>query len=120
MWVTLFLELCFIGCYAWLNYFDFVEAANLGLVAVPSEAKSEIVRPVMPHTSSKVKESEEKKVPQQRPSNIGFNNEGKIVRTHKGELKPYDSSKLSTIIRQGGSRSDYWQEMKAKLDAAKA
>lgn len=130
MWVTLFLELCFIGCYAWLNYFDFVEAANLGLVAVPSEAKLEKVRPVVPHTSSKVKESEEKKVPQQRPTNIGFNNEGKIVnegtklsiicRTHKGELKPYDSSKLSTIIRQGGSRSDYWQEMKAKLDAAKA
>jgi len=130
MWVTLFLELCFIGCYAWLNYFDFVEAANLGLVAVPSEAKSEIVRPVVPHTSSKVKESEEKKVPHQRPSNIGFNNEGKIVnegtklsiicRTYKGDLKPYDSSKLSTIIRQGGSRVDYWQDMKSKLDAAKA
>ena len=129
MWVTLFLELCFIGCYAWLNYFDFVEAANLGLVGGQSEAKLEIVRPVVSQTSNKVKDSATKIAAEHPPNNIGFNNEGRIVnqgtklsivcRTHKGELKFYDSSKLSTIIRQGGSRSDYWQDMKSKLDAAK-
>ena len=125
MFVTLFLELCFIGCYAWLNYYDFREAAELGLVSVGSTEESKRRSTIKP------KEVKESNIPQQRTANaIGFNNEGKVLdeggklkilcKTRNG-LKAYDSSYLSKLVSstQGQPKHSYWVEMRDKLKNAK-
>jgi len=125
MLVTLFLELCFIGCYAWLNYYDFREAAELGLVSSGSNEESSRRSTIKP------KEVKESTVPQQRTANaIGFNQEGKVLdeggklkilcKTRNG-LKAYDSSYLSKLVSstQGQPKHSYWVEMREKLRNAK-
>jgi hypothetical protein len=125
MFVTLFLELCFIGCYAWLNYYDFREAAELGLVSAGSTEESSRRSTIKP------KEVKESNVPQQRTANaIGFNNEGKVLdeggklkilcKTRNG-LKAYDSSYLSKLVSstQGQPKHSYWVDMRDKLKNAK-
>jgi hypothetical protein len=125
MFVTLFLELCFIGCYAWLNYYDFREAAELGLVSAGSTEESKRRSTIKP------KEVKESNVPQQRTANaIGFNNEGKVLdeggklkilcKTRNG-LKAYDSSYLSKLVSstQGQPKHSYWVDMRDKLKNAK-
>lgn len=125
MFVTLFLELCFIGCYAWLNYYDFREAAELGLVSAGSTEESNRRGTIKP------KEVKESTVAHQRTVNaIGFNQEGKVLdeggklkilcKTRNG-LKAYDSSYLSKLVSstQGQPKHSYWVEMRDKLRNAK-
>lgn len=126
---TLFLELCFLLCYTWLNYYDYRQAIEEGLLTFKSYHKAPEIVGKVPQSKEQSKAKEE---PAQR-GGIGFNQEGRIIKegdkllilckTRRG-LKAYDSSYLSTLLneaeRKGQPRAEYWREQRAKLQAAKA
>jgi hypothetical protein len=132
---TLALELLFLLCYSWLNYYDFCQAAELGLIGGQSSKQSspkvaidtDFIKQSSGESLSKVKEE-----PSQRGGGIGFNNEGRVFEEGgkllilcktRGGLKAYDSSYLGTLLRdaerKAQPRADYWREMKCKLERAK-
>jgi hypothetical protein len=125
--VTLILEFSFIGCFFWLQYYDFRAAIDLGIIKSHKEAKQTVITKPAP-TVTEMQDA------QPRPSsntNIGFHNEGKIVlkdgepaiycQTEEG-LKPFSKSVLAVYIsrdkkRGNFKRAEYWQAMKSKLSS---
>jgi len=133
MWlgvVTLVLELCFLFCFGWLNYYDAQEAAYYGYITSQKGSKEVRKGSSKTPTNTQVQQKKEGSKPQQRKVVQGFRKEGDIVKdgnkftivceTQKG-LKPYDSSSLSRLIRttEGQPKNSYWLEMKQKLIQAK-
>ena len=130
--VTFALELLFLLCYGWLNYYDFAQAVELGLISGQSSKQSPPQVPINTDFTKQSLDQVEKEQPSQRGGGIGFHNEGRVFeeggklvilcKTQRG-LKAYDSSYLGTLLRdaerKGQPRAKYWREMKAKLEAAK-
>jgi hypothetical protein len=117
--VTLLFEIVFVCCFCWLQYYDFRQAVELGLIA---SGNNRIEPKIKTISTDIVKDTE----PQQRPAtNIGFNNEGRILYEgdkkkilcvkSSGELKAYTKSELSTLIgdalrKNKPERAKYWQQ----------
>lgn len=122
--VTLIFELLFIGCFLFLNHYDFHEACELGLLEANNTFES--TKSERKSTTKPIKVEEQK--PHQRPANgIGFHNEGGIIdgkilcKKANGELKAYSKSQLSTLAgdaeRKGNEdRAKYWIEKRTKLE----
>ena len=133
MWlgvVTLVLELCFLFCFGWLNYYDAQEAAYYGYITSQKGSKEVRKGSVKAPTNTTPQPKQVVSKGSQRKVVQGFRKEGDIVKdgnkftivceTQKG-LKPYDSSSLSRLIRttEGQPKNSYWLEMKQKLIQAK-
>jgi hypothetical protein len=121
--VTLGFELLFILCFVWLNYFDYRQALELGLITLQSFKST-------PESTAKAIQVPKVEQEAQQRGGIGFNSEGKILndggrlkilcKTRAG-LKAYDSAYLSTLCSgtKGQPKNKYWQDMRQKLEAAK-
>lgn len=130
--VTLFLELCFLYLYFWVNYYDFREACKVGLITPQSKVQSKQQAPVNTDFKEQSKKESLGSGAGQRGSGIGFNQEGRIVKEGsklkilcevKDGLKAYDASYLSTLFREadkkGQPKAEYWKEKLEALRKAK-
>ena len=118
--VTLALELIFILCFYWLNYYDYREALESNLLTFKSFKSS---------SKTTVKPKKVIKVDEAPSQSIGFKAEGKIVREEgklkilcktRAGLKAYDKSYLSTLVSstKDQPKNSYWLSMKKKLEEA--
>ena len=127
--VTLVFECIFILCFLWLNYYDFREALEKGLVSFKS-SKS-FTKSSKSSSNSRKSSSKSSKVEVAAAQRIGFNTEveGKIVEeagklkilcSTRSGLKAYDKAYLSTLISatKGQKKNSYWKEKKEELERA--
>ena len=127
--VTLAFEVVFILCFYWLNYYDYREAVELGLVT--SKSSKSFTKSSKSSSNSRKSSSKTSKVEVAASQRIGFNTEveGKIVEeagklkilcSTRSGLKAYDKAYLSTLISatKGQKKNSYWKEKKEELERA--
>lgn len=142
--VTLLFDLGFIACFLWLNYYDyklFIQIYGEGAAKLPKKVAT---KPQLPKDFQKAVKAPESglKAPKLPLEVVGGGQEkagafleeggrkyfegdvldlgGKphiVCLKSNGEAKAYPRNQLSSLIGQGGGRTDYWQKMQDLMDS---